>query len=90
MSNVSAPHPQQVIIVQTTKNPGVAAILALIFGPLGLLYVGWVPALIMFLICVPLILFTAGFALIVTAPTCAVIGYTRANAFNRQLMTGKE
>jgi hypothetical protein len=77
---------KQIVIVQSTKNPGVAALLAFIFGPLGLLYVGWVPALIMFVICVPLVLLTAGFSLIITAPVCAVIGYTRTNAFNKQLL----
>lgn len=80
---------RQVLIVQTTKNPGVAAILALIFGPLGLLYAGWKPALIMFVICLPIVLFTGGLGLIVTAPTCAIIGYTRANAFNRELLAAK-
>ena len=81
--------PQQVIVVQSTKNPGIAAFLALLFGPLGLLYVGWAPALILFIICAPIVVLTAGFGLLLTAPLCAIIGYARASTFNKRLMASK-
>ena len=37
-----------------------ASVLGFFFGPLGLLYVGWVPALIMFGVNVLVGIFTAG------------------------------
>jgi len=45
----------------------------------------------MFVICVPVVVFTAGFGLLLTAPICAVIGYryARANASNKQLLDAK-
>jgi hypothetical protein len=86
MSTESA---RQVIIVQSPKNPGVAAILGFLFGPLGLLYVGWKPALIMFIIVVPTAVLTVGFGLLLTQPVCAVVGYMCVNAANKKLLESK-
>lgn len=83
MSESSA---RQVVIVQSTKNPGIAALLGFFFGPLGLLYVGFAPALLMFCVNVAVALFTAGLGLFLTWPVCAVVGYARASRFNKELL----
>jgi len=63
-----------------------ASVLGFFFGPLGLLYVGWVPALIMFGVNVLVGIFTAGVGLILTWPLSAVVGWSRANLYNRKLL----
>ena len=79
----------QVIIVRIPKSPPLAAVLGFFFGPLGLLYVGFLPAIIMFGVNVLVGLVTLGFGLFLTWPVCAVIGYVRANTLNKKLMAGK-
>lgn len=65
-----------------------AAVLGFFFGPLGLLYVGFVPALIMFVVCIVVGVFTAGIGLFITWPLSAIVGWSRANSANKQLMQG--
>ena len=79
----------QVVIVQIPKSPMLAAVLAFFFGPLGLLYVGFVPALIALLVGVPLVLLTAGLGLIIFFPMCAIVAWSRANLYNKQLHQGR-
>lgn len=78
----------QVIIVQSQKSPGVAAILGFFFGPIGLLYVGLAPALVMFGVNAVLGLLTGGIGLFLTWPVCAVIGWWRAGVYNKNLVAG--
>jgi len=68
------------------KSPMLASVLGFFFGPLGLLYVGWAPALIMFGVNVLVGIFTAGVGLILTWPLSAVVGWSRANLYNRKLL----
>lgn len=78
----------QVVIIQVPKSPMLAAVLGFFFGPLGLLYVGFVPALIMFGVNLLVAVFTAGIGLIFTWPLCAMVGWSRANLYNKKLMAG--
>lgn len=78
----------QVVILQIQKSPMLAAVLGFFFGPLGLLYVGLVPALIMLGVNLVVGLFTLGFGLFLTWPVCAVVGWSRANYVNKQMMAG--
>ncbi len=86
MSQVSSP---QVVILQIPKSPMLAAVLGFFFGPLGLLYVGFVPALIMFGVNVVVAVLTVGFGLFLTWPLCAAIGWARANHYNKNQLAGK-
>jgi hypothetical protein len=79
----------QIVIVQIPKSPMMAAVLGFFFGPLGLLYVGFVPALIMLGVNIVVGAFTLGFGLFLTWPLCAMVGWSRANLQNKQLMKGK-
>lgn len=65
-----------------------AAVLGFFFGPLGLLYVGFVPALVMFGVNVVVGIVTVGFGLFLTWPLCAIVGWSRANHANKKLMGG--
>lgn len=78
--------PRQIVIVQTQKSPMLAAVLGFFFGPLGLLYVGFTPALIMFGVCVVVGIFTMGFGLFITWPLSAAVGWSRANLYNKKLL----
>lgn len=86
---MSTPIQPQVVIIKIPKNPGVAAALGFFFGPIGLLYVGLAPALIMLGVNLLVALFTLGFGLFLTWPVCALVGWSRANYFNKQLAEGR-
>lgn len=78
--------PPQVIVVHSTKNPGLAALLGCLFGPLGLLYSTTKGALIMFAVNIVVGLVTLGFGLFLTWPICGVWGYKAAKAENEKLL----
>lgn len=77
-----------VVIVQPTKSAGVAAILGILFGPLGLLYAGLRPALLMLVVNVLVGGFTLGVGLVLTWPLCGLVGWSAANASNKKLLAG--
>ena len=83
---MSTPQPAQVVIVQSTKSAGVAALLGFFFGPIGLLYAGPRPALLMFCVNIVVGAFTFGFGLIFTWPLCGLVGWSAANAANKKLL----
>jgi hypothetical protein len=66
------------------KNPGLGFILALLFGPLGMLYSSVVSAIIWFFIHVIVSVFTAGLGLIVTVPLGAVSAALACRSHNRK------
>jgi hypothetical protein len=80
------PPPAQILIVQTQNSPMLAAVLGFFFGPIGLLYVGLVPALVMLGVNVLVAAFSLGFGLIFTWPLCAMVGWSRANLHNKKLL----
>lgn len=81
--------PRQIVIVQTQKSPMLAAVLGFFFGPLGLLYVGFAPALIMFLVCLVVGALTMGVGLFITWPLSAIVGLSRANLYNKKLLASQ-
>jgi hypothetical protein len=80
---------KQVVILQVPKNPGVAALLGCLLGPIGLFYAGrlW-PAVIMFFLGGFVVVFTFGLGLVIVLPICAIWSYSSAKAFNQKLMEG--
>jgi hypothetical protein len=74
------------IVVVPVKSTGIAIILALVFGPLGLLYSSITAAIVMFVITIPAIIFTAGFGLILTQPICAIWAYVAVTDYNKKLL----
>ena len=78
--------PPRVIVVQSTKNPGTAALLGCLFGPIGLLYATTKGALIMFAVNLVVGILTLGFGLFLTWPICGLWGYKAAKAENEKLL----
>jgi len=77
-----------VVVVQVTKNPGIAALLGFFFGPLGLLYSTMTGAIVMFIINVFVGVITIGFGLFITWPICAIWGYIAAQSSNKKMLAG--
>jgi len=84
MSEVNPSQP--VIVVASTKSMGLAIILALLFGPLGLLYSSVLAAIVMFVISIVVAIFTAGLGLLLTNPICAVWAAVAVNSRNKELL----
>ena len=82
------PQPR-VIVVQATKNPGTAALLGCLFGPIGLLYSTMTGAIVMFIVNLCVGLVTFGFGLILTWPICGIWGYKAAQASNKKMLAGE-
>jgi hypothetical protein len=77
---------QQVIVVASTKNMGIGIILALLFGPLGLLYSSVTGAIVMFVVSVPVAIFTAGLGLLLANPVCAIWAAVAVNTHNKKFL----
>lgn len=80
---------QKVIIHKSLKNPGVGIILALLLGPLGLLYSSVSAGLIMIAITCILLLFTLGLG-IIFCPfihlICGCWAYRAIEDYNNKLL----
>jgi hypothetical protein len=81
--------PAQRIVVVSTKSVGLAVLLAVLFGPLGLLYSTVSGAIVMFLVNLLIGLFTFGIGLVFTWPLCGVWAYFATKSYNRALMAGE-
>ena len=85
---MNTPQPQ-IIVVQATKNPGTAALLGCLFGPIGLLYATGKGAIIMFFVNLVIGAVTFGFGLFLTWPICGLWGYKAAQAYNEKLISSQ-
>ncbi len=81
----NTPQRPQAIIVKSTKNVGLAAGLALFFGPLGMCYSTLKGALVMFLVNVVVGFLTLGMGCLLTLPICAFWAYMAAKKYNEEL-----
>ena len=77
--------PSQVVVVGSSKDPALAAVLGFFFGPLGLLYSTVPGAAIMFGVSVVVGLLTFGLGLFLLWPVSAVVGYQAAKSSNQRL-----
>lgn len=78
----------RVVVTVNSKSIGVAIVLTVLFGPVGMLYSTVPGALIMIVVSAVVGIFTLGFGLLFTWPICIVWGVMAANAYNKQLLTG--
>lgn len=67
---------------------GIAIVLTLLFGPLGMLYSTILGAIIMGIATLLAIVFTAGLGLIVTWPICLIWGAMAVKNYNDRLRAG--
>ncbi len=72
----------QQIVIKTQKSPFLAALLAFLFGPLGMLYSTVIGAIVMFIVDVLMVIFTAGLGLILTIPIGMIWAYMAAKKQN--------
>lgn len=78
--------PVNTTIVIKQKSMGIALILAFLFGPLGMLYSTVAGGIVMFIISIPVVLFTGGLGLLLTIPLGMVWAAMAVNGYNKQLM----
>jgi len=76
---------QKVIVVSAPKSVGIAIILTVLFGPLGMFYSTIVGAIIMMIISLIVAMLTAGIGLILTWPMCIIWGALAAKLHNNKL-----
>ncbi len=84
------PQTRQVVVVTSTKNVGVAIILTILFGPLGMFYSTIWGAVIMLIVSLILGVFTVGLSLFVTWPVCVIWGAIAANSYNQSLLARRD
>jgi hypothetical protein len=80
------PSQPQRVIVLPTKSVGLAVLLAVFFGPLGLFYSTVLGAVVMFVVNVLAAVFTVGLGLILTWPICGVWAFVAVKAHNKALL----
>ena len=85
-----ANQPGQVTVVTQTKNMGVAIILTVLFGPLGMFYSTIVGAVVMSILSAIIGLLTAGFGLVITWPICVVWAAIATSNYNKKLMSTQQ
>ena len=79
----------KVIIAKSPKSVGIAVLLALFLGPLGMLYSTIKGAIIMFFVCLIGGFITLGFGLVILLPICAIWAYMATNSYNKELYAGR-
>ena len=75
-----------VVMVAPTKSVGIALLLAIFFGPLGMLYSTVVGGITMMVVSLIVGLLTLGFGLFVTWPICVIWAAIAANSHNSGVM----
>lgn len=59
-------------VVMTTKSPGIAILLTVLFGPIGMFYSTILGAIVMTILSIIIGLVTFGFGLLLTWPICII------------------
>jgi len=83
----ATPASQTTIHVHTSKSPGIAIILTVLFGPLGMFYSTISGGFIMSIITIIVGIFTFGFGLIVTWPICILWAALAAKGDSKVITT---
>lgn len=77
-----------VVVVAETKSVGIAILLTVLFGPLGMLYSTVSGALIMIVLSLVLAVFTLGFSIFLTWPVSVIWGAMAASEHNQRVLSG--
>lgn len=80
--------PQRIVVVPA-KSTGLAILLAVFFGPIGLLYSTVTGAIVMFIVNILIALVTLGFGLLLTWPICGVWAAVAVKSYNKKLFEGQ-
>jgi hypothetical protein len=73
------------ITVVSTKNVGLAILLAVLFGPLGMLYATIPGAIIMIIVTAIVGVITLGLGTLITWPVCVIWAAVAANSYNKKI-----
>lgn len=84
----SSQQPQRMVVVPT-KSVGLATLLGVFLGPVGLLYSTILGAIVMFFVNILVGLVTLGFGLFLTWPICGVWAYVATNSYNAKLLANQ-
>lgn len=79
----------QAVIVRPLKSVGISVLLALVFGPLGMLYSTVLGAIVMFIVNLVALVLTAGLGLVIAWPAGVVWAAMAASNHNKSLVSGK-
>jgi hypothetical protein len=79
--------PPQAVIVMLPKSVGLAILLTVLFGPLGMLYSTIWGGVIMFIVTLVVGIPTLGFGLILTWPICIIWAAVAVNSYNKNLLS---
>jgi len=71
----------------STKSPGIAILLTILLGPLGMLYSTILGAVIMTLATLVVIIITYGLGLLITWPICIIWAAIAASNYNKKILT---
>jgi len=77
----------KVTVVLATKSPGIAILLTILFGPVGMFYSTIGGAIVMLLVSLVVGVVTLGFGLLVTQPICILWAALAASAYNKRIMS---
>lgn len=80
----------QRVVTTSTKSMGVAIILTVLFGPLGMLYSTILGGIIMCVISLIVGVVTLGFGLLLTWPICIIWAAVATSSFNKKLLQGQK
>ena len=83
---MSSPQAVKPVVSVSPKSVGIAIILTVLFGPLGMFYSTVAGAIIMMVVSVVAAVLTVGIGLLVTWPICIVWGAVSANSYNKKLL----
>jgi len=72
-----------------TKSTGLAILLAMLLGPLGLLYSSVMGAIVMFVVNIVIAVVTISFGLILTWPICGAWAFGAVKSSNKKLLEGQ-
>ena len=82
--------PGQVTVVTPTKSMGIAILLTVLFGPLGMLYSTIVGAIVMGLVSLIVGIVTVGLGLLITWPICVIWVAIATSNYNKNLMVSQQ
>lgn len=77
---------KKVSVVVPTKSPGIAILLPILFGPIGMFYSTIGGAIIILLVSLVVGVLTLGLGLLVTWPICILWAALAASAYNKRLL----
>jgi len=73
-------------VVVSTKSPGIAILLTILFGPIGMFYSTIGGAIVMLLVSLVVGVLTLGFGLLITWPICILWAALAASSYNKKVL----